>query len=64
MKIKFDSHKRILCGIMFAAGTILSWGGMTYAIYEPDNFKAAGVLVGLIGYGIFFGAACMHETIC
>ena len=56
-------RKKKLVGIsMFAVGTILSWGGILYGISEPNELKVIGVVVMLIGYGIFlWGAVIAYD---
>lgn len=53
---------KICTVIIFAVSIILSWGGMIYAINDPDQFKVTGILVSFIGYGILFWAVLRYEN--
>lgn len=59
--MKRDVFNKILTAIIFVVSIILSWGGMIYATNNPDQFKVIGVIVSLIGYGIFFWAILRYE---
>ena len=59
--MKQDVFHKICTAIIFAVSIILSWGGMIYTINDPDQFKVIGVIVSLIGYGIFFWAVLRYE---
>ena len=59
--MKRDVFDKILTAIIFVVSIILSWGGMIYATNDPDHFKVIGVIVSLIGYGIFFWAILRYE---
>ena len=59
--MKQDIFNKILTAIIFVVSIILSWGGMIYATNNPDHFKVIGVIVSLIGYGIFFWAVLRYE---
>ena len=59
--MKRDIFNKILTAIIFVVSIILSWGGMIYATNNPDQFKVIGVIVSLIGYGIFFWAVLRYE---
>ena len=59
--MKRDIFNKILTAIIFVVSVILSWGGMIYATNNPDQFKVIGVIVSLIGYGIFFWAILRYE---
>lgn len=59
--MKRDIFNKILTAIIFVVSIILSWGGMIYATSNPDQFKVIGVIVSLIGYGIFFWAILRYE---
>lgn len=56
-------RKKKFVGIsMFAVGTILSWGGILYGTSDPNELKAIGVVVMLIGYGVFlWGAVIAYD---
>ena len=60
--MKRDIFNKILTAIIFAVSIILSWGGMIYATNDHDQFKVTGVIVSLIGYGIFFWAVLRYEN--
>ena len=60
--MKRDIFNKILTAIIFVVSIILSWGGMIYATTDPDHFKVIGVIVSLIGYGIFFWAVLRYEN--
>lgn len=60
--MKRDIFNKILTAIIFVVSIILSWGGMIYATNDPDHFKVIGVIVSLIGYGIFFWAVLRYEN--
>ena len=58
-----DKSRKIVSALLFAVGTLLSWGGMLYATNDPEHFRMIGVLVSFVGYGIFFTAAMIYERI-
>lgn len=60
--MKQKTFHKICTVIIFAVSIILSWGGMIYATNDPDQFKVIGVIVSLIGYGIFFWAVLRYEN--
>ena len=60
--MKRDVFRKICTAIIFAVSIILSWGGMIYATNDHDQFKVTGVIVSLIGYGIFFWAVLRYEN--
>ena len=60
--MKRDVFNKICTVTIFAVSIILSWGGMIYATNDPDHFKVIGVIVSLIGYGIFFWAVLRYEN--
>ena len=60
--MKRDIFNKILTAIIFVVSIILSWGGLIYATNDPENFKVTGVIVSLIGYGIFFWAVLRYEN--
>lgn len=53
---------KICTVIIFAVSIILSWGGMIYAINDPDQFKVIGILVTFVGYGILLWAVLRYEN--
>ena len=53
---------KICTAIIFMVGVILSWGGIIYATNDLEHFKVIGVIVSLIGYGIFFWAVLRFEN--
>ena len=57
-----EKTKKWLTAVMFIVGTILAWGGMLYATQDTMNFRPVGILISLIGYGAFFGAAIVYES--
>ena len=59
--MKQETFHKICTVIIFVVSIILSWGGMIYATNNPDQFKVIGVIVSLIGYGIFFWAILRYE---
>jgi len=60
--MKRDIFNKILTAIIFVVSIILSWGGMIYAINDPDQFKVIGILVSFVGYGILFWAVLRYEN--
>jgi len=60
--MKQETFHKICTAIIFAVSIILSWGGMIYATNDHDQFKVTGVIVSLIGYGIFFWAVLRYEN--
>ena len=59
--MKHDSHKGIITVILLIVGTMLAWGGMLYAIDNPEKLRLIGVVVSLLGYVVFLGASCIFE---
>lgn len=53
---------KICTVILFAAGFVLSWGGVLYAAKNPEHFKPIGVLIAFVGYGIYLWAVLRYEN--
>lgn len=53
---------KICTAVIFTLSISLSWGGMIYATNDPDRFKVIGILVSLVGYGMFFWTVLRYEN--
>ena len=58
-----DKSPKTISALLFLTGFVLSWGGMLYASDIPDHFRMTGLLVALVGYGVFFAAVIIYEKI-
>lgn len=56
------THQKIWNVVLFAVSILLSWGGMIYAADDPNHFRLIGLIVSLIGYGLFFWAIIRFES--
>lgn len=55
-------YRKIWNVILFTVSILLSWGGMLYAVDDPNHFRFIGVIISLIGYGLFFWAVIRYES--
>jgi len=59
--MRWQKYKKFGLVLMFAISIIFSWGGILYAVDDPNDFKIIGIIVSFVGYSIFFGAVCIYE---
>lgn len=52
---------KIRTALIFALSIIMAWGGLLYAINDPNRFRLIGVIVSFAGYGVFFWTALRFE---
>lgn len=52
----------ILNVVIFTVAIVLSWGGLLYAIKDPNHFRIIGVIASLVGYGLFFWGVIRYEN--
>lgn len=59
--MRSEKSKKIRNIIAFTISIVLSWGGILYFTNSSADFKFIGIIVSLIGYGLFFWAALNCE---
>lgn len=57
-----DRRQMIANMVIFTVSVILAWGGLIYATNDPCQFRVIGLILALIGYGIFFWAVIRYEN--
>lgn len=60
--MKHKKFIKITIVLLYTISIFMSWGGMIYATNEPDCFRPIGVVIALLGYGVFFGTVCLYEN--
>jgi zinc transporter ZupT len=51
-----------LITILFCISILLSWGGILYAINDPNHLKISGLIVSFLGYILFFITIIIFEN--
>lgn len=59
--MKCDILDKFCTAVLFVMSVILSWSGIIYSTNDPSCFKASGIIISLIGYGMFLWAILRSE---
>lgn len=52
---------KIFIAILYAASIFLLWGGLFYATNDPQHFQSKGIIMALIGLGLFFWCILFYD---
>lgn len=58
----FINFKKLRIAILFSTSVLLSWGGILYAINDPNHLKISGFIVSFLGYILFFITIIIFEN--